>query len=140
MQKLPPVEEAKALFQKAAQEWGVWKWLTEKPDLRKAADKAWEALEEAEKKVRASWNADLKKAYRTPEAKGVDPEVAAMAMKLREADREANEQHMAAEETFSEAERRMSISMAREGSRQAIEAWEMREKVIRRFESADRKC
>jgi len=63
MKKLAPVEEAKALFNEA-REWGTWRWLTEKRRVRTAADVAWEALEEVEKGVKASWNDDLRKAYR----------------------------------------------------------------------------
>ncbi len=111
--------------------------------------------------MKESWSEDLKKAYREleaqagseseedpkakreyakarEEAKGVDPEIKLKAQKLKESDDDAYEMRMAAEDTFAEAERRMSISMAREGSRQAIEAWGMRERVIRKFEAAAR--
>ncbi len=40
MHKLPEVEDAKVLFHKAADDWGTWTWLTNKPKLRKAADVA----------------------------------------------------------------------------------------------------
>ncbi len=158
MHKLVPVEEAKALLN-AAKDWGVWKWLTEKKKVREAADRAWEALEEAEKAVKASWSDDLKKSYQElvaeaalvdnprakrqyekakEEAREVDPKVKAVARRLRQADDEAYRARMTAEDTFAEAEKRMSTGMARDGARQAIEAWEMREKVIRRFEAAAR--
>jgi len=158
MQKLVPVEEAKALLE-VAKDWGVWKWLTEKRSVREAADKAWAALEEAEKKVKASWNDDLKKAYQElvaeavlaenprakrqyekakEEANGVDPKIKAAAERLKQADDEAYRARMDAERTFDEAEKRLSTSMAREGSRQAIEAYALREKVIRKFETAGR--
>ena len=59
MQKLIAVEEAKILMRQA-KEWGVWRWLMEK----KSADNALDALGDLEKKVKASWNDDMKKAYR----------------------------------------------------------------------------
>lgn len=158
MQKLVPVEEAKALLT-AAKSWGVWKWLTEKKKVREAADRAWAALEEVEKTVKASWSDDLKSSYQElvaeaaleadPKAKrqlekarqaasGVDAKVKASAKRLKTADDEAFSARMAAEDTFVEAEKRMSTSLACEGSRQAVEAFEMREKVIRKFEAAAR--
>ncbi|MBZ5583851.1 MAG: hypothetical protein LAQ30_16905 [Acidobacteriia bacterium] len=157
MHKLPEVEDAKVLFHQAANDWGTWTWLTNKPKVRRAADVAWEALEAAEEKVKASWSDDLKKAYREleaqarldsdpktkreyakakEEAQDVAPEIKLKAQTLKEADDEAYEMRMAAEDTFAEAERRLSVSMAKEGSRQAIEAWGMREKVIRKFEAS----
>ena len=158
MQKLTAVEDAKNLLD-VAKDWGVWKWLTEKKRVRSTADIAWEALEEYEKKVRASWSDDLKKAYQElvaqaaldsnpkakrqyekakEEARAVDAETKAKAQKLKQADDEAYRARMQAEETFDEAERRLSTSMAQEGSRQAIEAYGLREKFIRKAEAAAR--
>jgi hypothetical protein len=115
MHKLKPVEEAKALFEEA-KDWGVWRWLTEKKRARQTADAAWEALDAYEKKV---------KAPRTPELKDLD--------KQARAARDAAEAH------FDEADRRMSASMACEGAQMALDAWEMREKYIRKMESVARK-
>jgi hypothetical protein len=42
---------------------------------------------------------------------------------------------MDAEETFDEAERQLSTSLAREGCRKAIQSWELHEKAIRRAEA-----
>jgi hypothetical protein len=67
MQKLIPVEEATVLMNEA-KDWGVWRWLREKKRVREAADKAVDALGDLEKKVKASWSDDLKKAYREVEA------------------------------------------------------------------------
>jgi len=67
MQKLEAVEEAKVLMNEA-KNWGVWRWLLEKRRVRAAADRAVDALGEAEKKVKAAWDDDLKKAYRELEA------------------------------------------------------------------------
>ena len=156
MQKLPEVEEAKALFTEA-RDWGVWKWLTDKARVRKAADLAWEALDTCEQKVKAEWGDELRKAWREavaeveaeedPKAKrrlaqareaaqDVAPEIKAKAHKLLEADDEAYEARTRAEDTFIEAEKKMSASLARDGCSEAIEAWEMREKLIRKFEAA----
>jgi transketolase len=125
MQKLAAVEEAKALFEEA-KEWGVWRWLTEKPKVRQAADAAWEALDKREKKVRAEWSADTRHAYKA------DPD-------LQQALAEVNQAHLSAEAQFEEAERRMSIAMAREGAQMAIDSWTLREKFIRKLEALGRK-
>jgi len=158
MQKLIPVEEAKALMTEA-QGWSVWGWLTEKRRLRTTADKAWEALEEMERNVRDSWSAGAKKAYREleaeaalaanprsrrayekarDEAKDVDPQIKLAVERAREMLAEAHTARMTAEETFDEAERRMSTTMACEGARQAIDAWKLREKAIRKLEAVAR--
>jgi hypothetical protein len=160
MQKLNAVEEAKTLLSEAAKDWSVWRWLMEKKRVRRTADLAWEALEEVEKKVKGSWGDDLRKAYRElqaaaaldsnprarrqyektkEEAKDVDADLKLFAERLKEADDEAFQARMTAEETFDEAERRLSIPMARQGSEQAIEAYELREKFIRRAEAAARR-
>ena len=157
MKKLATVEEAKTLLAEAARNWSTWKWLTEKKRLRSTADLAWEALEEVEKGVKASWPDDLRKAYRelqaaaalngrtaskqayekaTLEAKDLDPGLKVFAEKLWKADDEAFQLRMTAEETFEEAEHHLSIPMARNGSEQAIQAYELREKFIRRAEAA----
>jgi hypothetical protein len=149
MQKLIPVEEAKTLMREAI-DWSLWGWLTEKRKLRTTADRAWEALDDAEKKVKAGWNDDLKAAYRELEAKAsggrnngrareIAPEIKIAVRKLKDAEDEAHAARMQAEETFDRADRRMSTSMACEGAQQAIDAWEQREKVIRKAESLGRK-
>lgn len=159
MQKLIPVEEAKALMKEAI-DWSLWGWLTSKRKLRTTADRAWEALDECEKKVKAAWSDDLKAAYREleaqastdgnargrrqfekaqEEARDVAAEIKLAVQRFKEAEDEAYAAHMQAEETFDEADRRMSTSMACEGAQQAIDAWEMREKVIRKAESLGRR-
>jgi hypothetical protein len=150
MRTIQSVENAKALLNEA-KAWGVWRWLTEKKRVRTAADLAWADLEEVEKAVKASWSDDLRKAYRelslkgkahekaVEEAKNVDPELKTFAARLKEADDEAFQARMTAEDTFDEAERRLSIPMARQGSEQAIEAYDLREKYIRRAEAAKRR-
>ena len=123
MRKLAAVEEAKTLFEEA-KNWGVWRWLTEKRRARQTADAAWEALEEYEKQVRASWNGD--------------PAIKQAARKLKSADEEAYKARMDAEAKFDEADRRLSTALAREGSQMAIDAWVMREKFIRKLEALGR--
>src|SRR5689334_18167701 len=67
MQKLMEVEEATTLMNEA-KGWGIWHWLLEKGRVRATADRAVDALAEAEKKVKSLWSDDLKKAYRELEA------------------------------------------------------------------------
>jgi hypothetical protein len=123
MHKLPAVEEAKALFEEAKQ-WGVWGWLTEKRRLRQTADAAWEALEAYENALKKSWGAETRKA---------------IVHQFKSADAEACKARMDAEAQFDEADRRMSTGMAREGAQMAIEAWTMREKLIRKMETLGKK-
>jgi len=159
MQKLAQVEEAKALMNQA-KDWGVWKWLWEKSRVRATADRAVDALAEAEKRVKAGWTEDQKKAYREAEAlaslngngkgrrqyekakeeaKNVDPETKHAVNLVKQADDIAYDARMDAEDTFDEAERRLDTSMARLGAQKAIESWDLREKAIRRAEALGRK-
>jgi hypothetical protein len=138
MRKLNPVEEAKALMREATG-WSLWGWLTEKRKLRTTADAAWEALESLERKVKAGWSDDLKKAYRTKDGKDIEPELKLAIERMRKADEAWREARETAEATFDESERRLSTAMAREGAAQAIEAWELTEKAIRRAEALGRK-
>ncbi len=159
MQKLIPVEDAKALMNEA-KDWGVWRWLMEKKRVRAAADQAVDALGYLEKKVKAHWGDDLKKAYREleaqaslernprakaqyqkakEEAKNVDPQIKLAVRRVKEADDEAENARLDAEATFDEAEGRMSASMAREGAQKAIDSWELREKAIRKAEALARR-
>lgn len=133
MQKLPPVEEAKALFEEA-KDWGVWQWLSRKRQAREAADAAWAALEARENRVIAGWSEPLRKAWRSTSNKSGNSDLNRAIHRLKRADEEANNARMAAEAQFDEADRRMSTSMAREGSQMAIDAWTMREKMIHRLE------
>ena len=138
MQKLIPVDEAKALMREAA-DWSVWNWLTQKGKLRSTADAAWEALEEQDRKAKQRWSEDLKKAYQGKNANHLDPELRLAVQRVRQADEEWKAARVIAEATFDEADRRMSTSMACEGAKQAIEAWELTEKAIRRAEALARR-
>ncbi len=158
MKKLAAVEEARALMSEA-QGWSMWRWLTDKRKVREVADRATEALAEANQNVKASWSDDLTKAYReieaeaaldgkaatrrkhekaVEEAKDVDAETKAAAKRVWDADDEAYRATMDAEDTFAEAERRMSTSMAREGTQKALDSYDLRETAIRKAEVASR--
>ena len=155
MHKLIPVEEATALMEEA-KDWPVWRWLLSKSRVRVAADRAVDALVEAEKKVKASWGDDFTKAYREIEAqqafernprskqryekakieaKDLPPEIKQAVQKVKEADEEAENARLDAEDTFAEAERWLSTNMAREGAEKAIHSWELRMKAIRKAEA-----
>ncbi len=145
MRKLPAVEEAKALMTQAANDWGLWKWLTEKRRLRETADAAWAALAEAENKVKSAWPDDLKQAYTELESKRkanrdqpVPAEIKEVAARVKAADDEAYRAHMEAEDIFAEAEKRMSTTTAKQGAARAVEAWGLTEKAIRLAEAAGR--
>jgi hypothetical protein len=159
MQKLIPVEEAKKLMNEAI-EWSIWRWLLEKRKVRVAADTAVDALNALDKKVKAAWSDDLKKAFREleldastngnararqkyekakEEAEDVPAEIKLAVQRVKEADDEAEEARLDAEDTFDEAERRMSADMAREGARKAIASWELREKSIRKAEAVGKR-
>lgn len=159
MRKLVQVEDAKSLLE-TGKDWGVWKWLTEKKRVRQTADIAWEAFDELEKEVKDGWSDDLQKAYAElvaeaavadggapakrkldklrKEAADIDPKVKALAQKLKQTDDEAYAVRMEAERMFDEAEKRMSASMAREASQVAIDAYNLREKAVRKAETAAR--
>ena len=160
MQKLIPVEEAKALMTEAI-EWSVWRWLFEKKRVRVAADAAVDALNAQDKKVKLAWSDDLKKAWRElelensvngnsrarqkyeqakEEAKEVPPELKQALRKVMDADDQAETTRLDAEDTFDEAERSLNAGLAREGARKAIASWELREKSIRKAESVGRKA
>jgi hypothetical protein len=147
MQKLAPVETAKTLFNEA-KDWSIWRWLIEKKHARRTADAAWEALEACEGRVKSGWSEEWQEAYRHLSPNGhpkarrqarLDPELKEALERLHEADVEAQQARDAAEAQFDEADRRMSGSMACEGAQMAIDAWEMREKVIRKAEALARR-
>ena len=159
MQKLIPVEEAKALFTEAV-DWSLWRWLKDKKKARTAADAATEAFDELEKTVKASWSADLKKAYRELEAEAaadggarmrrqyekaredardVDAKIKLAAKRVKQADDLAYRARMDTDEKFAEAERRLSTALAREGAHMALESWKVREAAIRKAAALARK-
>jgi hypothetical protein len=150
MRKLEAVEDARAIMTQGL-EWGVFKWLMEKPKVRKIADRATEALNHAEDKVKATWSDDLKRAYNhlatQAASKGkkaskdggtFHPEVLETARKVFERDEETETMRLDAEDTFAEGERKLSVAMAREGAQKALATYDLHEKAIRMAEAAAR--
>ena len=156
MKKLEAVEEARAIMTLGL-DWGVFKWLMEKPKVRKIADRATEALNDAEDKVKATWSDELKLAYNylaTQEdddsrkgkknskgkaaPKGIDAEALAVVKGVYEADEETETMRLDAEDTFAEGERKLSVAMARDGARKALATYDLHEKAIRKAEAAAR--
>ncbi len=158
MQKLAAVEEARRVMNEG-KEWGIFHWLLEKRRVRAIADAGTAALDDLEKNVKARWSDDLRKAYREldalaavdhnprlkrqydkarDEAREIDPAMKQAAARVREADDIAYQARMDAEALFEEAERRLSGSIARRGAEKALEAYDLREKAIRKAEAANR--
>ncbi len=159
MRKLIPVEDATELMNKA-KDWSVWHWLLEKKRVRTAADKAVDALRDAEKEVKHTWSEDLKKAYHEietqqafekdrrarprfekaqEEAKHIDPQIKESVKKVKDADDEAETARLDAEDTFAQAEIKMSSGLARQGAEKAVYSWELRMKAIRKAETLAKK-
>lgn len=145
MRQLTEVEDAKALMTEAV-EWSVMRWLREKKRVRKAADKANDALDALEQEIKRAWSAELTAAYgellpassKQPRAKNdsISAEIKLTARHIKQADDQAYRAHMDAEETFDEAERQLSTRLAREGASKAIASWELHESAIRKAEAA----
>jgi hypothetical protein len=140
MRKLAAVEEARAVMTEGM-EWEVWKWLLEKGRVQEIADRATAALHEADRMVKAAWSDELKTAYKElveqeKPKRGRDPEVRLTAKKVKQAYDEGQRARVDAEDTFEEAERRMSTDLAREGARKALESYDRREHAIRKAEAA----
>ncbi len=148
MRKLEEVQEAKALMQEAI-EWSVMKWMFEKARVREIADRANDALDRLERNVKAHWNDQSKAASRELSGKSADPtrradkgrpssvnaETRLLLEKVKQADDAARRARTDAENTFDEAERKLSISLAREGCQKAVHSWELKEKAIRKAEA-----
>ena len=147
MEKIPEVAAAKALMTEAVS-WSVMKWLREKKRVRKTADQANATLDQLNQAVKDRWPDAVRVAYKAlvPQGAGIatapvqssqpiDQQSSLSAKKVKEADDAAYRARMDAEETFDEAERQLSTSLAREGCRKAIQSWELHEKAIRRAEA-----
>lgn len=154
MEKLPEVETAKALMNEAMT-WSVMKWLREKKNVRKTADVANAALDQMSESLKRRWPDSVRAAYEALRAESAtnktrpaqsnqkaanDPQVSTIARKLKQADDEAYSARMQAEDTFDEAERILSTSLAREGCLKAIRSWDLHEKAIRQAEEVDHAC
>jgi len=152
MEQLPEVETARALMNEAMK-WSVMKWLREKKSVRKTADQANAALDQLSESLKQHWPDSVRLAYEALRAEASssktaqraqpkqppanDSQASAVAKKVKQADEEAYRARMQAEETFDEAERVLSTSLAREGCVQAIRAWDLQEKAIRKAEEVD---
>lgn len=150
MRKLPAVQEAKELMNEAM-DWSTFKWLFEKPRVRKTADQANDALDRLDRAVKARWSDEAKLAYKTLHTKAgraarereksqqqpetADSPIMLLVEKVMEADASAHRARMDAEGTFDEAEKKLSTSLAREGCKKAIYSWELHEKAIRKSEA-----
>lgn len=140
IKKLPEVDEARALMTEAMA-WSVMRWLRDKKNVRKTADKANNALWAQQKEVRALWPSEHQAAYKelgdksAHNSNNADPEIMSFAKRVKELDDEAYRAHMDAEETFARAEKILSTSMARDGCRKAINSWDLYEKAITKAES-----
>ena len=150
MEKIPEVEAAKTLMTEAVS-WSVMKWLREKKRVRKTADQANAALDQFNQAIKDRWPNSVRVAYAslvtqgsgnatvpsqpTPQTPVIDPPSRLNAKKVKEADNAAYRARMDAEETFDEAERQLSTSLARQGCRKAIQSWELHEKAIRKAEA-----
>ena len=128
--------------------WSVMKWLREKKRVRKTADQANAALDQLNQAVKDCWHDSVRVAYASlvtqdsgnstvpsQPTQEIDPQSRLSAKRVKEADDAAYRARMDAEETFDEAERQLSTSLAREGCRKAIQSWELHEKAIRRAEA-----
>ena len=154
MRKLAVVEEARTVMTEGM-EWGLFRWLLEKGRVQQMADRATAALAEADKKVKATWSDELKKAYdelvdqekhkrahrqeKDPKSHDIAPDVRLTAKKVKEAYDEGQRARVDAEDTFDEAERRMSTDLARVGCRKALDSYHLREHAIRMAEAAARR-
>ena len=148
MRKLTEVEDAKALMTEAMG-WSVVKWLSEKKRVRKTADLANATLDRLDQEIKAHWNDELKAAHselggksdgaggqqHKQPSQGIDSQVALLAKRVKDADDEAHRVRMDAEDTFDEAEKKLSTRLAREGCRKAIDSWDRHEQAIRKSEA-----
>lgn len=139
MEKITEVESAKALMTEAMT-WSVMKWLREKKRVRRTADLANAALDQASQAIRGRWPEAIRSAYdaliaQRPVPVKTDPAATLTASKSHDADDEAYRARMDAEKAFDDAERQLSTSLAREGCRKAIHSWDLHEKAIRKAEA-----
>jgi hypothetical protein len=159
MERLPEVEAARALFTEG-NDWPVLRWLAEKRRARAVADKATAALDAFESQVKAQWSQELKNAYAELTApaddddpfamaereflkqygKAIPESVRALAKRVKQADDEARRARMAAEETFAQAERRLSVALSKRGAEEAIQSYDLRYQAIEEAEAARLAC
>lgn len=137
MPKIPEVDEARAIMTEAMQ-WSVMKWLTEKKRVRKLADAANLALDNAERELRNHWDPKLAAAYKSLSSEDKDhshpPEMLKLAKAIRHSHDQAHAIREEAEAIFDKAEKRLSTALARDGCKKAIEGWDEHEQAIRHSE------
>ncbi|HUO60772.1 MAG TPA: hypothetical protein VMU24_08905 [Candidatus Acidoferrales bacterium] len=143
MLNLKEVDEAKALMSQAVS-WSVMKWLSEKKRVRKTADVANAVLDALDQQLKDGWSDELVAAYCELGSVGdkavapkprsnkstIKPEIKELAKKLWQADSEAYKMRWDAEDTFDLADKKLSTSIAREGTKKAIASWDLHEKAI----------
>lgn len=126
-----------------AMKWSVMKWLREKKNVRKIADEANAALDKLNREMKQRWPDRVRSAYDVLEGNGrqrqqspatIDPEAAALAKKMKDANDEAYRAREIAEKAFDDAEKQLSTRLAREGCLKAIHSWDMLEEAIRKAE------
>ena len=133
MQELKELNEARSLFNEAM-DWSVMKWLTEKKRVRKTADAANAMLDHVEAELQSLWPHELKAAFDGKNGQSSSADIQRRARDLRDAHDAAIQGRMDAEDTFERAEKRMSVSLAREGCQKALAGWEKHEIAIRKSE------
>ncbi|HXX16993.1 MAG TPA: hypothetical protein VEJ47_18980 [Candidatus Eremiobacteraceae bacterium] len=149
MKELPEVRDAKELMNQAM-DWSSFRWLFEKSRVREIADRANAALDRLNRNIKARWSSEAKELYKELSASKSAPrehensdeatsprELAAFLQKVIEADEAARKARRNAEDTFDEAERQMSTTLAKEGCKKAIRSWELHEKAIRRAKEVE---
>jgi hypothetical protein len=79
------------------------------------------------------------KSRKKEETRKTDSQILAAVKRVKEADDEAYNAHEDAEDVFAKAERKMSTSMAREGARMALIAYDVHEAAIGKAEALVRR-
>ena len=99
------------------------------PDFRKA----WRELETIAAAAGDGRARRLRKGQ--TEARDIPPEMKSSLRRLKQADDEAYKARMDAEAQFDEADKPLEHRYGREGTQMAIDAWILREKLIRKMET-----
>jgi hypothetical protein len=155
MNKLEAVEEAKRVLA-GAMDWSILRWLAEKRRIREIADRGTASLDAEERRIKAQWPQELTDAYSAlcppseddpyaaaefefvrQQAQTIPNEIREAAARVRQADEVATRARLDAEQTFDDAERRMSSSLARKGAELAIAAYDVRYQALAEAERAN---
>jgi hypothetical protein len=131
-------------------DWSVFTWLLRKSEVRATADRANAALDRLKRAAKSHWCSELRLAYKEKEPKGgpygsaastlnvIAPESRILIRRLQDGEDAARMARKDAEETFDEAEKRLSTDLAREGCLKAMRQWELDLNVIRHVEAISR--